>query len=85
MNLNQYSNISNGMYIMSHFDFSKTIVSYIPFRGLGRKIHLSTAPKSPKGDFKLQPYRIVSLKNKTLFGSYCFYLIEKPYSLIHNS
>jgi len=71
MNLNQYSNISNGMYIMSHFDFSKTIVSYIPFRGLGRKIHLSTAPKSPKGDFKLQLYRIASLKNKTLFSSYC--------------
>ena len=34
MNLNQYSNISNGMHIMSHFDFSKTLLfnnqSFIP-------------------------------------------------------
>ncbi len=29
---------------MSHFIFSKTMVLYIPFRGLGRKIELKTAP-----------------------------------------
>jgi len=36
---------------MFHFNFSKTILINIPFRGLGRKIQLKTAPKSPKGDF----------------------------------
>jgi len=36
---------------MYHFNFSKTILFNIPFRGLGRKIHFKTAPKSPKGDF----------------------------------
>lgn len=61
---------------MFHFSFSKTMVFHIPFRGLGRKIQLKTAPKSPPdiigingGDLKLQPYRInASLKNTTLFN-----------------
>jgi hypothetical protein len=55
---------------MFHFSFSKTMVFHIPFRGLGRKIHLKTAPKSPKGNLKLQPYRNnASLKNAILFNS----------------
>jgi hypothetical protein len=29
---------------MYHFNFSKTMLFYIPFRGLGQKIHLKTAP-----------------------------------------
>ncbi len=59
---------------MSHFNFSKTILFNIPFRGLGRKTGLKSAPKSPKGDLKLQPYRLtVFLKNTTLFNSYYLY------------
>jgi len=58
---------------MYHFNFSKTILFNIPFRGLGRKIHFKTAPKSPKGDLKLQPYRIASLKNATLFNFHYLY------------
>ena len=38
--------------------FSKTVLFNIPFRGLRRKIQLQTAPKFPKGDLKLQPYRL---------------------------
>jgi len=34
------------------------MVFHIPFRGLGRKIQLKNALISPKGDLKLQPYRI---------------------------
>ena len=61
--------VSNGINILSHFEFSKTILFNIPFRGLGRKIQLKTAPKSPKGDLKLQPYRL------TIFRRIRHYLI----------
>jgi len=50
--------LSNGTNIMSYFNFSKTILFNIPFRGLGQKIQLKTAPKSPEGDLKLQLYRL---------------------------
>jgi len=50
---------------MYHFNFSKTILFNIPAiypdfigRALGRKIDFNTAPKSPEGDLKLQPYRL---------------------------
>jgi len=42
---------------MYHASFAKTMVFYIFFRDLGRKIKLKTVPKSPEGDLKLQPYR----------------------------
>jgi hypothetical protein len=60
---------------MYHASFAKTMEFYIPFRGLGRKIKLKTAPKSPEGDLKLQPYRnYASLTTAILFNSYCFYI-----------
>jgi len=74
---------------MYHASFSRTMVFYIPAiyprlprligdhigRGLGRKIKLKTAPKSPEGDLKLQPYRnYASLTTAILFNSYCFYI-----------
>ena len=45
----------------------------IPFRGLGRKIDFNTAPKSPEGDLKLQPYRL------TIFWKIGHYLIPITY------
>jgi len=45
----------------------------IPFRGLGRKIYFKTAPKSPEGDLKLQPYRLM------IFWRIGHYLIPTTY------
>ena len=65
---------------MKHLIFSKTTLSNIPAiypdligRGLGRKIHFKTAPKSPEGDLKLLPYRI------TFLLRVLYYLIPTTY------
>jgi hypothetical protein len=64
---------------MLYFNFSKTILFNIPAiypaRREGRKIHFKTAPKSPEGDLKLQPFRL------TMFRKVRHYLVPIIYIL----